>query len=229
MDWWVLDLYNNGRVVELISWIFWVPLSITLHELAHGWAALWQGDDTPRRLHRLTANPIVHMGPYSLLAFAVIGIAWGVMPVDPSRFRSGRRGRVWVAGAGPAMNIALALTCLLLLVMWLWLGPQSTELYRNVAIFLWTGGWLNILLALFNLLPVPPLDGSDILAGLSFRMWRLFQHPQAQLFGLFFVLAVLLLGCGSIVFDFIRGLVILIVDLAGIPLGNPSLDKLIYG
>ena len=99
MTWWVHQLYQDGRVVELISWVFWVILSITLHELAHGWAALWQGDDTPRRMHRMTANPLVHMGGWSLLLFAVVGIAWGVMPTDPSRYRWRRRGRIVVAGA----------------------------------------------------------------------------------------------------------------------------------
>ena len=110
--WWVHDLYLQGRTVELISWIFWVIFSIVLHELSHGWAALWQGDDTPRRLGHMTANPIVHMGGLSLLVFALIGIAWGVMPTDPSRYRWGRRGRVFVAAAGPAMNVALSLIAL---------------------------------------------------------------------------------------------------------------------
>ncbi len=109
MRWWVHELWQAGMVVELVSWIVWVLFSIVLHELAHGWAALWQGDDTPRRLDRMTINPLVHMQGMSLIAFAIIGIAWGVMPTDPSRYRWGRRGRVVVSGAGPAMNVGLAL------------------------------------------------------------------------------------------------------------------------
>ncbi|MHC4415426.1 MAG: site-2 protease family protein [Planctomycetota bacterium] len=190
MNWWVHELYQAGRTVELISWIFWVISSIVLHELAHGWAALWQGDDTPRRLGRMTANPLVHMGGVSLLVFAIIGIAWGVMPVDPARFRWGRRGRVVVSAAGPAMNVAIAVAALTLLVIWLAVGPRGSNLHANLAIFLFTGGWLNILLALFNLLPIPPLDGSSILSGLSFRAYRFYQRPQAALFGMFVLLAI---------------------------------------
>ncbi len=161
MTWWVHDLFQQGRTVELISRIFWVILAITLHELAHGWVAIWQGDDTPRRLNRMTLNPLVHMGGTSLLMFAIIGIAWGVMPTDPSKYRWRRKGRAIVAVAGPAMNILLAFASLSLLIVWLKIGPTNASVYNNLAIFLWTGGWLNILLAVFNMLPIPPLDGSS--------------------------------------------------------------------
>ena len=226
--WWVHDLYQVGRTVELISWIFWVIFAITLHELAHGWAALWQGDDTPRRLGRMTANPLVHMGPTSLLVFAIIGIAWGMMPVDPSRFRWRRRGRIVVSAAGPAMNIALALIALTILIVWLALGPQSKPtVYRNVTVFLWTGGWLNLILALLNLLPVPPLDGSSILAGLSRRMYQLYQRPQAQMIGMFLIIVVFFSGCGTILFGLCHTVGGLYVDVPGSILGSPSVFDVI--
>ncbi|MBT5381502.1 MAG: site-2 protease family protein, partial [Phycisphaerae bacterium] len=91
-----------------MSWIFWVLLSITLHELAHGWAAIWEGDKTPIETGHMSANPVVHMGRFSLIVFALIGFAWGLMPVRPWRFRHGRLGEAIVAIAGPAMNLALA-------------------------------------------------------------------------------------------------------------------------
>ncbi|MDP7006011.1 MAG: hypothetical protein QF718_07365, partial [Phycisphaerales bacterium] len=87
--WWVHELWNAGRGTELVSWIFWVIASITLHELAHGWAAIWEGDDTPRVTGHMSANPIVHMGLPSLILFLILGIAWGMMPVNPYRFRHG--------------------------------------------------------------------------------------------------------------------------------------------
>ncbi|MHC4127122.1 MAG: site-2 protease family protein [Planctomycetota bacterium] len=188
--WWVHELYQAGQTVELISWIFWVILAIVLHELAHGWAALWQGDDTPKQLGRMTLNPLVHMGGASLLVFALIGIAWGVMPTDPSRYRWGRRGRIFVAAAGPGMNIALGLVALTAQVVWLRFGPTDQTIYGNLATFLWIGGWLNLVLAAFNLLPVPPLDGSTILSGLSWRAYQLYRNPQAAMYGLFILLAV---------------------------------------
>ncbi len=229
MQWWVHDLFQRGLIVELISWIFWVIFSITMHELAHGWAALWQGDDTPRRLNRLTANPLVHMGGMSLVVFLIIGIAWGVMPVDPSRFRWGRRGRVVVSAAGPAMNLLLASVALTLLVGWLALGPQGGNLSRNVAIFLFTGGWLNILLAFFNLLPIPPLDGSSILAGLSVRAYRYYAQPQAAMIGMFIFMAVYYFTpIGGLIWGGSRVLAMVFVDVPGGFFGSPSVFDVVY-
>jgi Zn-dependent protease len=227
MEWWVHDLYQRGEIVELISRLFWVILAITLHELAHGWAALWQGDDTPRRLERMTANPLVHMGPWSIVALLAIGIAWGVMPVNPSRFRSGRRGRVYVSGAGPAMNLALAAVTLTLLIPWVAFGPAGTDIHRNLAIFLFTGGWLNILLCVFNLLPIPPLDGSSILSGLSFRAYQFFQRPQSQLIGMFLILVIFITGCGRVVFAGFVLAAAIYVDLGSALLGGPPISDVL--
>jgi Zn-dependent protease len=190
-EWWVHYLYATGQTTLLIAWIFWVIFSICLHELAHGWAALWQGDETPRRLGHMTMNPLVHMGGWSLIAFAIIGIAWGAMPVNPANFRDRRFGRVYVAAAGPAMNLLIATTLFVAVSIWARYGTGGLDLDDNVTIFLFTGIWLNIILALFNLLPVAPLDGSRILGGLSWRMEQYFNSPQAQMFGLF-VLIVLI-------------------------------------
>ena len=227
MTWWVHDLIQQGRTVELISWIFWVILAITLHELAHGWAALWQGDDTPRRLNRMTMNPLVHMGGMSLLMLAIIGIAWGVMPTDPSKYRWRRKGRAIVAVAGPAMNILLALISLTLLIIWLKVGPSNASIYNNLATFLWTGGWLNILLAVFNMLPIPPLDGSNLLSGLSYRCYVWFQNPKAQIFGMFAVLAIFYSGIGGLIFGVLRIPALIYVQTFGAILGNPSLFDVI--
>ncbi len=220
MNWWVHELYQQGRTVELVSWIFWVIFSIVLHELAHGWAALWQGDDTPRRLGRMTVNPLVHMGLTSLLIFALIGLAWGAMPVNPGRFRNRRYGDVLVSLAGPAMNILLSLAALTGMSLWLRFGPTAQPLHENVKICLWTGGWLNIVLALLNLLPIPPLDGSRILAGLSRKARELYNHPQAQLFGMFVLLAIFFTPIGDIVFDAISTGARLYVNALGALLGG---------
>lgn len=201
MRWWVLDYYQAGLYVVLLSQIFWVIFSITLHELAHGWAAIWQGDDTPRRLGHMTSNPMVHMGPMSLLTFALVGFAWGLMPTDPSRYRWKRRGRIVVAGAGPAMNIALALAALLGAALWARYGPHSQPLRENVWTFLLTGGSLNIFLAIFNLLPIPPLDGASILMGLSFGFYRFVQNLQVPMIGMFILVAIFMTGLGEVMFS----------------------------
>ena len=74
--WWVADMWSESPA-RLISWVFWVILSVTLHELAHGVAALWQGDRTPEETGHMTWNPLVHMGQWSLIMFVLVGIAWG--------------------------------------------------------------------------------------------------------------------------------------------------------
>ena len=111
-------LFQPEGQLLFLSVVLTVVISIVLHELAHGWAALWQGDDTPRTSGHMTPDPLVHMGGMSLVALVLVGIAWGMMPVNPNHFRS-RYGDALVAAAGPAMNMALALVSLTGLAMWL--------------------------------------------------------------------------------------------------------------
>ncbi|MDZ4754512.1 MAG: site-2 protease family protein [Phycisphaerae bacterium] len=203
--WWIGDFLQSGQTAMLFAWIFWVIVSICLHELGHGVAALWQGDDTPRRYGHMTLNPMVHMGGWSLLCFVLIGFAWGMMPVDPSRFRWKRRGRIVVAGAGPAVNLILAALLIPAAGLYLaWTNVETlsdlTAQQRNIHQFLFTGGWLNLALCLFNLLPIPPLDGSQMLAGTTNSMYRLFTSPQAAAYGQFILIAVLFSGVAGVIF-----------------------------
>jgi len=174
---------------------FTVVVSVCLHELAHGWAAIHQGDDTPIRLGHMTFNPLVHMGAVSLILFAVAGIAFGAMPVDPTRFRS-RYGEAFVAAAGPAMNLLLAVVSLLALGLWMrWGGPIDPETVSPYVVngreLLWIFSTTNVALCLFNLLPIPPLDGSAILGNFhhGFRRWT--ADPKQQSVMLVVLLVVL--------------------------------------
>lgn len=202
--WWVNNVMENPDqgLPYLVSWVVWVIFSITLHELGHGWAALRQGDRTPVVTGHMTWNPIVHMGVQSLIIFAVIGIAWGAMPVDPSRFRS-KYGDLLVSFAGPMINFSLAGVAILLGGLWYghasglaesWSINLDYEFADRVYQFFFLGASLNILLAFLNLLPIPPLDGSRMLADVSrtYRSWTM--HPQAPLVGLFALLAVFFLA-----------------------------------
>lgn len=188
--WWVGNLIQSGQTSYLAAWVFWVIVSICLHELAHGWAALWQGDDTPRVSGHLTINPIVHMGYWSLIVFALTGIAWGAMPVNPSRFRWRHFGDILVSAAGPAMNLLLAALSLTALgiVVGTSIGPDGpSQSQERLIEFLFLGARLNLVLALLNLIPVPPLDGSHILAGFIPKLKELFQQPFAQFAGIFVI------------------------------------------
>lgn len=152
-----------------------IIVSITLHELAHGWTAVWYGDRTPIEMDRLTPNPLVHMGWFSILMVCMFGIGFGAMPVDPSRMR-GRYADAVVSAAGPAMNVLIALASLTVIGVWVRVDPailDNDSIGNTMSFVLWKLGTLNLLLALFNLLPVPPLDGSRILASLlpAYREW----------------------------------------------------------
>jgi len=155
--------------LRFVSILFTVVVSITLHELAHGWAALWQGDDTPRTRGHLTADPLVHMGWFSILLLLTVGIAYGLMPVNPAKFRNRRWGEALVALAGPAMNLLLAALALLVYALWIRYGGLLTDdavtyLAGNTQRFLWWFGTTNLALVILNVLPIPPLDGSTVLA-----------------------------------------------------------------
>ncbi len=196
--WWIADLWQQGNTVLLASWIFWVLASIVLHELGHGVAAIWQGDDTPRVLGRMTVNPVVHMGWFSIVAFLLIGIAWGLMPVNPSRFRWGpRRGGAFVAAAGPAVNLVLCTACVVGCALWQLASPGSERVAENVTTFLFTGAWLNLFLMMFNLLPVPPLDGAAVISGISRGAARVMHNPRVQQFGFIAVLLLMFSGGAS--------------------------------
>ncbi|MDP6478631.1 MAG: site-2 protease family protein [Phycisphaerales bacterium] len=189
MSWWVHDVFQTQGLPYLLSWIFWMLLSITLHELAHGWAAIWEGDFTPIETGHMSANPVVHMGGFSLIVFALIGFAWGLMPVRPWNFRHRRWGEAIVAFAGPAMNLALAFVSLTALGIWRGIDPTlqtapSAEWMVHTSNFLWLGGWLNLVLFALNLIPVPPLDGSRILAATSMQIRQLYNHPNASMAGM---------------------------------------------
>jgi Zn-dependent protease len=157
-----------------------VVISITLHELAHGWAAIRLGDNTPIHTGHMTGNPLVHMGPFSIAALLIVGIAWGQMPIDPTRLR-GRYAEALVALAGPATNFLLAFVALTGLGIWLRFGgPIDTQVEENVQILLEAFGGINLLLGVFNLLPVPPLDGSHILANFSRPYAQFISDPAHQ-------------------------------------------------
>ena len=149
-----------------ITAVMTIIVSITLHELAHGVAAMKLGDNTPEWSGHMTWNPWVHMGPFSLAACFLAGIAWGSMPIDPTRIR-GKYGEAIVAAAGPAVNLVLAVLAFTSLGLWLrFAGFPDEDNYRalNGMMVLRVVGTYNLLLFAFNLLPIPPLDGSKILA-----------------------------------------------------------------
>ncbi len=162
-----------------IYYVSLVIVSITLHELAHGWAAISQGDDTPQITGHLTLNPVVHMGWQSIIFLCLAGIAWGQMPVNPYKFRSGKLGKILVSAAGPLSNLGLSILFIILIKLSS-VNLSSALLSTN---FLYIGAYLNCVLFLFNLLPIPPLDGFSIFSEIFPELQRL-KNTQFGLFAL---------------------------------------------
>jgi Zn-dependent protease len=195
--------YLESNPQYWVMWVVVVILSIVAHEMAHGWAAIRRGDDTPIRQERMTPNPLVHMGPYSLAVLAILGIAWGSMPINPARIR-GRYGQAFVAAAGPASNLLISLVFLTALGVVLGLNPGIDPYANGYVLLILIAGMANAMLFVFNLLPIPPLDGSTILADFHQGYARLLSDPSKQQVFLFAFLGVFILA--GVLFGFVQQL-----------------------
>jgi Zn-dependent protease len=148
--------------------------SIIAHEYAHGYAALKQGDTTAYKLGRLTWNPVKHIDPWMSIALPLMllyvhaPVLAGAkpVPINPSNYRNYKRGDIIVSLAGIAMNIALAIACTIVVAITGLIGqaiPAASGICSILQAMAWFGIGLNLILAMFNLLPVPPLDGSHVM------------------------------------------------------------------
>ena len=178
-------------------WLIPVVTAITFHEVAHGWVADRLGDNTARRMGRITLNPLRHVDRFGtvvlpgllilLSAPFIFGYAKPV-PVNFGRLNSPRRDMILVALAGPGMNILLALGAAALFhaVPWFspWLGEWLGDNLRNMV-------WINVILAVFNMLPLPPLDGGRVLVGLLPRPLA-YQFARIERFGMLILVGFLI-------------------------------------
>jgi Zn-dependent proteases len=182
--------------------------SMVAHEYAHGYAALKQGDATAYQLGRLTWNPIKHIDPFMsillpILTFYIGGFMFGgakPVPVNPRNYRNYKRGDIIVSLAGVAVNFVIALVCIALVVIIGMVGQRAQgpvpELFLLQTMMLY-GVMINIILAIFNLVPIPPLDGSHVMKYLLPPAWAL-QYQRAGRYGLVIVFAVLLFAPGLV-------------------------------
>ena len=168
----LLDINFAQVFISFIVLLF----SLTVHEMAHGWTADRLGDPTARLLGRVTLNPIVHADPIGTILFPLLALIGGApligwakpVPVNVGRLRHHRRDYVLVAAAGPASNLMLAvgsaMALRLLTVSPMTIGEPNVSV--PIASLLSRAVQINVLLAVFNMIPIPPLDGGNVIGGL---------------------------------------------------------------
>ena len=178
--------------------IYIIPLlfAITLHEAAHGWVASKLGDHTARMMGRVTLDPTKHIDPIGTIAIPLVlllsssGFIFGwakPVPINFNALRKGKTGMIWVALAGPGANIFMA-------ICWLFVMIIAINMNMNVLIEMGRIGILvNCVLAVFNLLPIPPLDGSRVISALLPNRLA-YQYNQLEQYGLYILLGLMFLG-----------------------------------
>ncbi len=173
-------------------------LSLTVHEWAHAWSASRLGDDTAARQGRLTLDPIAHIDPIGTLLLPLLGVPFGwakPVPINPARFSrrmSMSKGIMLTAAAGPASNLFLAVVCGGVYVALMRTVPEFVLGTPAVDLLLRYGMLINVALAVFNMLPVPPLDGSRVAEGLMPDRWRKAWDAYSR-YGAFLLLGIILL------------------------------------
>ncbi|MEK6578887.1 MAG: site-2 protease family protein [Bdellovibrionota bacterium] len=181
-------------------------MAVVFHEVAHGFVALKWGDKTAQQQGRLTFNPIPHMDPMGTVLFPILGMISGMgvlfgwarpVPINPNRFRKYRPGLFWVSLAGPGMNFILANVSALVYVALLTWMPRQFYLFEPLAGMAVVSVQLNYWLGIFNLLPLPPLDGSKIVE--SFLPYHAAQKFEVlNQYSFFILMALLMSGALSI-------------------------------
>ncbi len=209
--------------MDLLSILPVLIFSIVVHELAHAWVALKEGDDTAQSLGRITLNPISHLDPVGsflvpmILWFTNTGLLFGwakPVPIDPRKFRDFRGGDIRVSLAGIVSNLILAVVFTLLVVVFVILQgayPAAESMFGFLIRTANFGIFINLILAFFNLIPIPPLDGSHVLYHFLPRGWRA-AYQQAGRFGILVVMALVFIFPSF--FNVILTPVLVLMDLA---------------
>ncbi|VAW76364.1 FIG004556: membrane metalloprotease [hydrothermal vent metagenome] len=221
-------MFEVSLAQQIAAWLLPVLLAITVHETAHGWVARRFGDKTAEMQGRLTLNPLKHIDPVGtilvpgLMLLLPGGFVFGwakPVPVDWRNFKRPKQDMAWVAAAGPISNLLMALGWALMarvaigVPMEVWV--KAPLLFMGVA-----GVFINTILMVLNLLPLPPLDGGRVLTGLLPSSYA-YRFARIEPYGFFILVALLVTGVlGSVMWPFVSGFLGLFANVAGMQPGD---------
>lgn len=183
-------------------WALPVVLAVVLHEVAHGWMADRLGDNTARFMGRLTLNPMKHIDPFGTILIPLMLIVAGSpflfgyakpVPVDFRKLRNPKRDMIWVAAAGPVTNLLLALASTLLLAAVVQMPQNMIWMAEPLALMCQASIIINLVLFIFNLIPLPPLDGGRVAVGLLPGPLA-YQLSRVEPYGFLIIVALLIFG-----------------------------------
>ena len=203
-----MNLLNLLIQDPLAFFLLAIPLlySIIIHELAHGWVAYRMGDPTAKQMGRLSLNPLKHLDPIGTLMLFIFGFGWAKpVPINLSYVRDLRKGLILVSSAGIVANMFLAFLAFLLE------GILSPSPRGSLRLLLYYLAQINIILASFNLIPIPPLDGSKILMGFLPERSR-YAFSRLEPYGFFIIIALFYIGALNPFIQFFRWIILLVIS-----------------
>lgn len=213
-------------IQTIIIWALPVLFAITLHEVAHGWVAKIYGDPTAETMGRLSFNPLKHIDPIGTIVVPIVlivvtgfGFGWAKpVPVNFNLLRNPKRDMIWVAAAGPFANLVMAILWAIVMKLGFMLSSQSEWITTPMILMGQAGIIVNLIFFLLNLIPIPPLDGGRILAGLVPVRFS-YALAKVEPIGIFIVFGLLAMGILSLVLNPpLRFLSSVIGKLFGIPI-----------
>jgi len=192
----------NGIIRGISIWAIPVVFAVVLHEVSHGWVASRLGDDTARWMGRLTLNPLKHIDPIGTVIIPLLLLVMGSpflfgyakpVPIDYRKLRRPKQDMVWVAAAGPVTNLLLALASAVLLFVVARLPAAASWFSHPVSLMCQASILINMVLCIFNLLPLPPLDGGRVAVGLLPGP-AAYQLSRVEPFGFLIIVVLLMTG-----------------------------------